>query len=131
MRIIVVDDNDNFRSDLKFFIEHKLHHKIIAEAASGEEFLKIAPGNNVDIILTDISMKEIDGFNTVKQATNKFPYLKFIAITMYIEKVYLMKLIESGFKGCVFKNELYDKLELAIQTVSSGHMFFPDDLDIT
>jgi len=131
MRIIVVDDNDNFRSDLKFFLEHKLHHKIIAEASSGEEFLKIAPGNNVDVILMDISMKELDGFNTVNKATIKFPYLKFIAITMYIEKVYLMKLIESGFKGCVFKSELFNKLESAIQTVCLGHVFFPDELDIS
>ena len=71
MNIIIVDDNTEFRSTLRFFIEEKLNHTVIAEAESGEEFLKMDSNLLVqaDIILMDIVMNELSGIETTQRVT--------------------------------------------------------------
>jgi two-component system, NarL family, invasion response regulator UvrY len=131
MDIIIVDDNPGFREDLKFFIEQKLNHKVIAEAESGEQFLEKYRNLYADIVLMDITMKMIDGFETTKKLLVYNPFMKVLAITMYIEKVYLVKLLESGFRGCIFKNELFTSLDQAIKEVCSGSLFFPESIELS
>ncbi|NOQ24203.1 MAG: response regulator [Bacteroidales bacterium] len=124
MKILIVDDNDQFREDLSFFLEHNLKHKIIAEAANGEEFLELGNIIEADIILMDLNMKEINGFESTKKILWQYPLLNIIAITMDYNNAILDKLIETGFKGFVYKTNIYEMLEMAIQTVNSGKLFF-------
>lgn len=125
MRLIIVDDNKQFRKTLKLFINESLQHEVIAEAESGEEFLELDPITirEADIILMDIMMGNINGFETTKRITWKYPKLLILAVTMHVEKVFLNEVIEAGFKGCVFKSEIFDTLEIALREVAAGHIF--------
>jgi len=76
----------------------------------------------------DLMMPNMDGLKATNQITWKFPFLKIIAVTMHYDKVYLKELIEKGFKGCIFKNNLYDKIYEAIVTVMNDHLYFPERL---
>lgn len=130
MNIIIVDDNNEFRSTLKFFIELKLNHKVIADVASGEEFLELDSKiiRDADIVLMDIIMNQIDGFEATKRITWKHKNIKIIAVTMHIEKVFLKEIIEAGFKGCVFKSNVFHSLEKALQEVHAGRLYIVDSL---
>lgn len=128
MKIIIVDDNYYFRKDLKFYLESKLNHKVIGEAGSGEEFMEMKNIHEADIILMDIVMVKMDGFTTSKKITQQLPTLKIIAITMHFENIFLLRLMESGFKGFVNKTEIFSKIDLAIHEVYNGNLFFPDDI---
>lgn len=130
MKIILVDDNVQFCADLKYYIETKLNHNLIGIAASGNDFLELLNKFHADIILMDIVMNEMDGFLATKQALIGDSYLKIIAITMHIENVYLIKLIETGFKGCIHKSNLFTQLPEALKTVSSGSLWFPDTITL-
>ena len=130
MKIIIVDDNEEFRSTLRFFIEQKLNHTVIAEFSDGEDFLKVDPKKlrEADIILMDIIMNNISGIDATKMITWKNYNLKIIAVTMHIEKVFLEQIIEAGFKGCVFKSNIFNTLERALQEVNSGKLFINEKL---
>jgi two-component system invasion response regulator UvrY len=130
MKLIIVDDNKQFRSTIRLFVRENLNHTVIAEAESGEDFLKIDPVviREADIILMDIMMNRLNGFETTKQITWLYPNLKIIAVTMHIEKVFLKEVIESGFKGCVFKSDIFDSLEYALKEVTSGHIYINKQL---
>jgi DNA-binding NarL/FixJ family response regulator len=132
MKIIIVDDNDLFRMNIKFYLEKKLKHQVIAEARSGGEFLMIHNKNSADIILMDIVMNDIDGIAATKKVLQN-ANLKIIALTMHVEKVFLVELIGAGFKGCVFKTNVYSELENALNEVNSGKFYFPENIqtDIT
>lgn len=117
LKLVLVDDNNLFRDDLKFFLENKLLHVVIAEAASGEEFLALKNLSEADIILMDLSMDPMSGFEATKKILWDFPDLKIIAITMNSENVLLMKLLETGFQGFIFKTEIYKSLENVLQSV--------------
>ena len=126
--IIMVDDNLQFRSSLKTYLESRLGCNVFAEASNSIDFLSLPNIASADVILMDIVMDEMDGFEATKRALWKYPYLKIIAITMHTEKIYLIKLIETGFKGCVFKTDIFKQLAVAIKTVMGGKLYIPDNI---
>jgi DNA-binding NarL/FixJ family response regulator len=128
--VIIVDDNIQFRKNLKKYIESELNCEVIGEASDGEEFLELTNMHSADIILMDIAMERMDGFRATKLAIWKNSQLKIIAVTMHHEKVFLLKLIETGFKGCVFKTEIFKQLPKAIKEVLKGKLFVPDNIPI-
>lgn len=132
MKIIIVDDNDEFRETLRFFIEHKLKHTVIAEAGSGEEFLTmdLRIVKDADIILMDIIMKNISGTEATMAMNWNHYGLKIIAVTMHIENVFLTQIIEAGFKGCVFKSDIFKELETALNEVNAGRLYLNPDIKI-
>ncbi len=128
MKIIIVDDSDSFRDILKLYLQVQLKHEVIGEASSGERFLEMKNLHECDVVLMDIAMGQLDGFETCKFAVFKFPHIKVIGITMHYELVFLIKLIESGFKGFVNKTDIFDKIEEALDTVNKGNLYFPNEL---
>jgi DNA-binding NarL/FixJ family response regulator len=131
MKLIIVDDSWQFRESLNDFLTCKLHHEVIAEAKSGEEFLTMKNEMQMaDIILMDIVMNELDGIKVTRKALNFYPSIKIIAVTMHVEKLFLVQLIETGFKGCINKTDIWSNLNEALSTVFSGSIYFPNDIEM-
>ena len=130
MKLIIVDDNREFRENLKFFLEQKLNHQVTAEASSGEEFLAFEEKiiREADIILMDIMMNQISGIEATRRITWYHFNLKIIAVTMHIEKVFLDQIIEAGFKGFVLKTNIFNTLENTLNDVYYGKMHIDDKL---
>lgn len=129
MKLYLVDDNNGFRETLKSFLEEFLNHKVVGEASDGKEFLESYKGQS-DIILMDINMPGIDGLKATKLGTWNDRELKIIAVSQYTSIADLQQLIEVGFKGFVSKTKLFDELENAINTVSSGGFYFPNEISL-
>lgn len=127
LKIGLVDDSIHFRHALSFFLKIELKVQIIAEASNAKEFWMNSDFYSADIILMDIIMPEIDGVTLTKQILQLKDF-KIIAITLHYDKVYLISLIEAGFKGCIFKNNLFTELKLAIDKVSKGQYYFPENI---
>jgi len=130
LKIILVDDNLKFRESIKDLLIHVFKHDVIAEADNGLEFLNLSKTLLPDIILMDLSMPQVDGFEATKKYFWDFPKSKIIAVTNHVEKAYLLKLIEVGFKGCIFKYNIFDEVQPAIESVMSGELWFPGEFNI-
>ena len=130
MKFIVVDDNKTFRDGIKYYLENILSHKVIGVASDGEEFLKMENSREADIILMDIEMPNLNGIETIKKALWDNSTLKFIAITNYSDKAYLLELIGAGFKACVFKSNIYEELENTIFKIIANKSCFPPGIKI-
>ena len=131
MKIIIVDDNETFRENLKYYIEEFLFFEVIGEAANGESVLALNNIHLADIILMDIEMPILNGIKATKQILFRNKYAKIIAITNYEEKAYLIELISAGFKACVFKNNLNNEIAIAIEKVMNGELHFPKDINMS
>ena len=131
-KIIIVDDNEKFRKALKFYLEEALKHEVIGEAKDAQNFFDLDTLIfDADIILMDLFMPEVTGFELVKKIkAYLFEPIKFIAVTMFSEKAYLKELIEVGFNGCVFKNNIYEEISIAMDKVYKDEYYFPEDMKL-
>lgn len=129
-KIIIVDDNETFLRSLEFHLTITLGYEIINMVTDGNKFLALNNIHKAGIILMDIEMPILNGIAATKKVLESHSYLKVIAITNYQDKAYLQELIEHGFKGIVFKKNLFNEIELAIDNVMNNKLHFPEDIEI-
>jgi len=126
--IVIVEDHLLIAKAITNIIDGFSAYKVIYEVENGKELIsKIGqPGNVPEIILLDISMPLMDGYETAKWLTENYPGVLVMALTMRNEDEALIKMIKSGAKGFLHKNIHPAELELALNTlVEKGH-YFPD-----
>lgn len=129
MKIFLVDDNQQFRENLRLYLEGHLGFEVIGEACDGDSFLaNLQP--SADVILMDINMPGINGLEAAKKGTWKNSNLKIIAVSQYKDNVDLQQLIGVGFKGFVSKTNLFTDLQKAVTTVMNGGYYFPEEIKV-
>jgi DNA-binding NarL/FixJ family response regulator len=117
MKIIIVDDNATFRKGLKFFLTTEFNYEIIAEVSNGEEFLELQNIENADIILMDLLMPKKNGIEATIEACEKYENIKIIGITNQLEKENITRMLNSGFKACISKENVFEEILEVIETV--------------
>lgn len=128
LQIALVDDHEMFRSGIKLILSDRKNWEIAIEAVNGKDFLNQLNVLTPDIVLMDISMPELDGYQTVKQALKSHPSLKIIVLSMLSDEEYYYKMIEAGVKGFVLKNSGIEELHRSIEEVAKGNNYFAQDL---
>jgi DNA-binding NarL/FixJ family response regulator len=128
LKIIIVDDNLQFRTALKRLLETQFKCEVISVVSDGDEFLNLQTLGNADIVLMDLMMPKLDGYRAMDKLNWQHPYLKVLALTMQYEHAYLRELIEKGFKGCIFKYNLYENITEALLRVLDNKLYFPAEL---
>lgn len=128
MRLIIVDDSNQFRESICFFSEVKLGHEITASYVSPIPLINPEKIIDADIILMDIEMPDMNGIEATKKILRNNHTRKIIAVTNHQEKAYLEDLIRAGFRGCVFKNNIFDELQSALKAVINNRLYFPKNI---
>jgi DNA-binding NarL/FixJ family response regulator len=128
IRIIIVDDHQLFIKGLAMQLQEIENVKVVGEAANGEEFLKLLEKTTADMVFMDIKMPVMDGIEATKQAVQKYPALKVVALSMFGEEEYLQSMLDAGAKGFLLKNVGKTDLEKTIRTVMGGNNFFSDEM---
>lgn len=125
IRIAIVDDSEDFRKAIRFFLEQIPDFIIVGEAQSGKEFIELSQRTSIDVALVDIKMPEMDGIAATYQiAKTYYPYLKIIAISMHNEFENLKAMIEAGAMGYINKDDVFIHLEKAIRSVMSNKHYY-------
>ena len=128
LKIILVDDNETFREAFKTLLECQYNATIIGEASNASGFLALNVHSQSDIIFMDVMMPDIDGITVTKKMLWKNDRLLVVAVTMHNDSIYLRTLIEAGFVGCIFKNDLFTELPFALETILNGKRYFPKNI---
>jgi len=126
--IIIVDDHLIFRQGLKSIILSENIANVIGEAQNGTEFIKLLSDLTPDLVLMDIDMPNMNGFDATKKAIELFPDLKIIAFSMFSDEDYYYKMLDYGVKGFILKTCGINELENAIQNVMMGDSYFSNEL---
>jgi DNA-binding NarL/FixJ family response regulator len=97
-------------------------------AKNGKQVLELLERDKVDIVLTDISMPEMDGLELTKSIAKKYPDTKVIALSMHGDTSHINDMIEAGVSGYIYKNASNKELIEALSKVYAGGQYFSDEI---
>lgn len=131
IKIILAEDHLVVRNGIKLLLESQSDLAVIGEASSGKEALDIlATGLIPDLLLTDISMAEMDGLELIDHLTLHYPDVKVIVLSMLNNTQYVIKAFEKGALGYLVKNVGYDELLFCIHHVFKGGKFLCEEISM-
>lgn len=123
IELLLVDDHDLVRSGLRRLLEEESDFKIIGEAGTGEDALKMARQSNPDVILMDINMPGMGGLEATRRLLASNPKVKIIAVSMYSEEPYPSRLLEAGAAGYLSKDSAAEEVVSAVRQVAAGKSY--------
>jgi len=130
INILLVDDHTLIREGLKLILKKNKHFKIIGEASNGVEAIRYIDKNaeKIHVVMLDITMPELDGFEVAKIVRQNHPEIKILALTMHSEESYITKMIDVGVHGYVLKDSNLEDLSSAIKTILEGKPYYSSDV---
>ncbi|PCH71724.1 MAG: DNA-binding response regulator [Bacteroidales bacterium] len=128
IKVILVDDHKIFRDGFRLLLQSFLYVEVIDEASNGLELLKVLEVHIPDIIFMDINMPRVDGVEASKRALKKYPDLKIIALTTFLDDDYLEQMLMAGVEAYMLKNADLEEFEKAILKVYSGGNYFSSEI---
>ncbi|MDQ3881001.1 MAG: response regulator transcription factor, partial [Chloroflexota bacterium] len=99
--------------------------EVVAEAASAEEALDVAPALRPDVILLDIDMPGMSGVEAVRELAPRLPETKIVMLTVSSASRDLMDAIRNGASGYLTKDLSPDALLRAVRGIRSGDLPMP------
>lgn len=126
--IVIVDDHILIAKALEGIIGNFKDFEVIYVAENGKDLIQKLEDNNriPDIILLDISMPIMDGFETVLWLRENHPAIKVMALSMQGDDKSVIKMIKNGAKGYLLKNTHPQELENALIRLNTDGFFYPD-----
>lgn len=125
-KIVLVDDHILLRNGLAALVK-KIGHHVLFEANNGKEFISQLDVNNLpDIILLDINMPEMDGYETAQWLKKHHPAIKVLALSMYDNENAIIRMLRHGVRGYLLKDSEPSELKAAIHAVNIKGYYYTD-----
>ena len=125
--IVIIDDHVLIANALRSIISNFPQFKVLYVCSNGTEFVNKVKGRQIpNIILLDVNMPVMDGFETAKWIKEHYPKIKIMALSMQDDEQSLIKMIRNGARGYVLKNILPTDFKKALVKLVDKGYFFPD-----
>jgi DNA-binding NarL/FixJ family response regulator len=121
--ILLVDDHKLIRDSWSFILNSDPRFIVVGETSSGEEAIEIARDKRPEIVLMDVNMSPVNGFDATKQIHKTSPDSKVIAVSMHTMPAYAKRMLQLGAMGYVTKNSSKEEMITAIVEVNKGNKF--------
>jgi len=131
INILIVDDHQLFIDGLKSLFATEADFIVAGYANNGKEAIQLLETTPADVILIDIEMPLMNGFDTAEHIIRKYPGIKIIALTTHDEKSIVRKMIDAGASGYLLKNIDKTTLLEAIHTVLEGRLYLSSEITVS
>lgn len=128
LRIAITDDHALFRSTLTFLINDFKDMQVVLDACNGKDLLEKLKTTPVDILLLDLQMPVMDGFETCQKVKELYPQIKIIILTQINDSNTIKAVIKMKAQGYFTKNTSSDELEEAIWKLEDNGFYFEEGL---
>jgi DNA-binding NarL/FixJ family response regulator len=126
--ILLIDDHKLIRESWSFILNSDSRFEVVGETDSIEEAVSIAISANPRIVLMDINMAPVNGFDGTKMIRKHSPDSRVIGISMHSMPAYARKMLQLGAMGYVTKNSSKDELITAIIEVNEGKRYICEEV---
>ena len=126
--VLLADDHQLIRETWAFMLNTDSRFEAVGAAASGEEVVEMAKTLRPDVVLMDINMGVMSGFDATKLVKKYSPGTKIIGVSMHSMPAYAKRMIREGASGYVSKNSPREEFLKAITEVYSGKNYICEEV---
>jgi len=129
IKILLVEDHMVVRNGIKLLLDSIPNFKVIGDVSSGLEAMNLVnSGLHIDIIMTDLSMQQMDGMDLIQEIQILDKDIKMIVLTMLDCELNVAKAFQLGAKGYLIKNVAAEEMIFCINHVATGGRFLCEEL---
>lgn len=128
IKVLIVDDHTLVRMGMRRLLEDLPDIHVIAEAESGKQALTMVKQHSPDVVLLDMKMPGIDGFEVTRRLKKSHPGVKVIAVTAMSSDPLPTRVLQLGAMGYLTKESRPDEMAAAIRKVSQGNMYLSAEI---
>lgn len=130
IRLILTDDHKIVRQGICSLLERNEEIEIVGQASNGLETLELLATTPADVVLMDVKMPVMNGYETTCKIRELYPDTKVIALSVISDESSIHKMLESGALGYLLKSTGKEELVLAISLVHNGTQYICSDASI-
>lgn len=128
INVMLVDDHDLVRSGIKRILDDVAGIKVVGEARTGEEAVKLGRKIKPHVVLMDVKMPGIGGFEATRKLLRVDPDVKVLIVTICDNDLYPARLLQVGASGYLTKGATMDEMVQAIRAVHSGQRYISPEI---
>jgi DNA-binding NarL/FixJ family response regulator len=122
IRVVLVDDHPAVRSGIRKMLERAGSFQVVGDAQNGEQALKVIHELRPDVVLLDIELPDIKGYDLARRLTDEGLAVNILALSAYASKQYILKMFSSGAVGYITKEEAPNQVVEAIRKIFGGEV---------
>jgi two-component system response regulator NreC len=123
IRVLVCDDHQLFREGVKSILNAQPTLEVVGEASDGKEAVDMALKLDPDVVLMDISMPVLRGFEATRRLKRARPCIKVLILTVYGDEDLVTRCLDAGAAGYILKDTPPVQLVYAIEAVNQGQQY--------
>jgi two-component system, NarL family, response regulator NreC len=123
IRILICDDHTLFVEGIKALLRSETSLEIVGEARDGRQAVELVKQLKPDLLLMDISMPDMTGFDATQRVHEFNPSLKVLVLTMHDDEELVARCLEAGAAGYIMKDAPASQLLYAIDAVQKGDTY--------
>lgn len=124
LRVLLADDHTLVREGVRKILETQAGVQVVGEVANGEAALAFLAKHEVDVLVLDLSMPEIDGFEVLRRAKDRNGDLKVLVLTMHSDPGYVERAVQAGADGYLLKDSAVQDLVAGLQALAAGGSYY-------
>jgi DNA-binding NarL/FixJ family response regulator len=128
IRLVIVDDHQMVRETWRLLLEQDKRIEVIAECSSGSEAIDVAFSLLPDVMMMDINMFPVNGFEATRKIVKACPDVRIIGVSVNDQLGYARNMFHLGAKGFVTKNTSQQEMIEAIIEVCKGKTYLCKEL---
>ena len=101
--VLLADDHAVVREGLKVLLEQSTDIRVVGEAANGREAVQLAQELEPDVVLMDITMRELNGVEATRLVCEACPATRVVMLSMHSNSEHVFRALEAGAAGFVLK----------------------------
>jgi two-component system nitrate/nitrite response regulator NarL len=126
--VVVVDDHPVVLKGLSSCLKQVKHILIVGAATNGQQALQLVKELIPDLVILDIEMPIVDGLTVADIIAKENAGIKVLALSAYTNSGYVKRVVESGARGYILKQEPARAIINAIETIHAGGTWFSQNV---
>jgi DNA-binding NarL/FixJ family response regulator len=128
IKVLIVDDHPVYRRGLELMLGDADGIELVGSAASGRDAIELARASAPDVVLMDLSMPGVDGYEATRRITGSTHRPNVLVLTMFDDDRSLAAALDAGAQGYLVKGADLDEITAAIRTAAGGEVVFGREL---